>query len=733
VHFAWNFTPATGINSLNTAIIRIVISRYARVEIPYRLLQILQSRGENLPIIEVYRVHDFSLIPSLGSAINLSRLIKPEVSFIDQYNLEQIPVSSDFNAASSNTTFSFLNPASLNTFSASNRRHDVKIRTLPLKTTFNYDNQIDERWSLELSSHESFAAGFAYQLVHPPQSQAAFYEIHVCRTRAVTVRLNISWDDRAGAARVIYKEHIVRHLHQVPAQGADLSNLAMSIPDASSPRYHFRRQLSARVRMQFNVFEMMIGIVPIVGDIYGAVQTIYASVTGENFFGDPVSETELALMYVGCLASLISVDAGVLNSLKAIFRRFRRLNNVADSLGTNELKILVTESLDDEVIAAAVEAEPEIQRRIRTLLSALDADAIELSTSQILAEIQSIVRRLNTEVTPDLLTTKLSGISSATELRQVMDEALLGLEPPNTTLDPSHWQISDTLQAEVRSRLSSVDLDIGDLVAAFDDRLSASLAQVLERRELAKVFDANFEGFSHPKLAERFRQYRSSGGRANAVRWAMNQTNGQYRDILIDLLGDNFSRRLRSSLSNKLVPQVTDEARAFIHTLLESPAAGSGIIQPYRDLIADRRGWGYLFEADHMLEKRFLSSPRVDGNIADPDDLFAILVPKNRTVSRQLTDLPLYDHQSKTQLMNILIPHGAEDLFTTQQWWDAHVFAFDALGLDASIYMPRLTEQFEDIARATGDTLNLDPTPKAMSHFFPENNWGSSMIPAATP
>ena len=96
----------------------------------------------------------------------------------------------------------------------------------------------------------------------------------------------------------------------------------------------------------------------------------------------------------------------------------------------------------------------------------------------------------------------------------------------------------------------------------------------------------------------------------------------------------------------------------------------------------------------------------------DEDDIFAYLVPKNAAVARKLADklgstieLVPYVHTEKTQMLRSLIPNGAEDSFTLQQWWDAHVFVYEQLDLAVDNYLPRLKAMFEDLKQARKEPL----------------------------
>src|SRR6185503_20569040 len=130
--------------------------------------------------------------------------------------------------------------------------------------------------------------------------------------------------------------------------------------------------------------------------------------------------------------------------------------------------------------------------------------------------------------------------------------------------------------------------------------------------------------------------------------------------LLRQLLGDGYGEVIRRAMAHKTIPELTPEGLSAFLKLEGKPDS-------YRDLREKLQGLGKLFEADHLLEKRFLKSPRVTDYL-DPDDIFAYAVPKNELVAKQLadllqtsTDLVPYVHAEKTQMLRRLIPYGLED------------------------------------------------------------------------
>jgi hypothetical protein len=257
----------------------------------------------------------------------------------------------------------------------------------------------------------------------------------------------------------------------------------------------------------------------------------------------------------------------------------------------------------------------------------------------------------------------------------------------------------------------------GHVLSLFDDAVGERFLRALDRERLSRAFADDLEGFRDAVLAEGYRSYRSRGGTASPVRWAK-LTRGRYRNRLVSILGDDFVRTIDRALADGTVPPVISQSAVSVFDHL------AGRVEPYRDLVRARRQlgrWGDLFEVDHLLEKRFFDSPRVESS-SDRDDILALVVPKNPAVATQLSGYEGYVHTTKTSLLRRLIPHGAEDLFTLQQWWDAHVYAYRALGADPVVYRNALRYVFEELVETGVERINFRTT-QTWDDFLPENGW----------
>ena len=167
---------------------------------------------------------------------------------------------------------------------------------------------------------------------------------------------------------------------------------------------------------------------------------------------------------------------------------------------------------------------------------------------------------------------------------------------------------------------------------------------------------------------------------------------------------DTASRKYHKRATLSEVGVVTPDAQIAFDRV-------AGVVTDYEDLKKVMAGYGDLFEVDHLVEKRTLVVFEKHATI-DPDNWESFVVPINREVASQLPGFSGYVHVDKTRLMNQLIPHGFEKLFTPQQVWDAHVKVLKDLGLSNELV--RLEPMFKGLPVEFRTSFPAD-------HFSPPN------------
>ncbi len=130
-----------------------------------------------------------------------------------------------------------------------------------------------------------------------------------------------------------------------------------------------------------------------------------------------------------------------------------------------------------------------------------------------------------------------------------------------------------------------------------------------------------------------------------------------------------------------------DEAKGFAKYMQASRRLGADKLNRY---------FGKFLEVDHLVEKRFLG--QLPSANLDPAGWDAKFVPKNPKIASRLNQYRTrpfpYSHSTKTALLKKLIPHGAEGLFTPQEIWDAHAWAFRELRIEKEL--PALKPYFRN-------------------------------------
>ena len=259
-----------------------------------------------------------------------------------------------------------------------------------------------------------------------------------------------------------------------------------------------------------------------------------------------------------------------------------------------------------------------------------------------------------------------------------------------------------------------------DVLKAFDDAVLDGYLAAIAQRRLTRVFSTDFQGFSNVRLSKGYNAYLAGArGRArDAVGWALAQRGrSRYREELMRALGDDFVEVIQRARP-RIIPEVDVAALRHYGKL-------AGRVVTYRTLARLNRGYGSLYQADHLVEQRFwYNDPRIASAFDEGGEGFAFLVPINAAVAARMRGLPiLYVHQTKTTMLRELIPDGAETMFTLQQTWDAHVFVLQALGAHPSVYGARMRDMFKIMAEELGQTVNFRVRPLAPTAFLPENGW----------
>ena len=236
-------------------------------------------------------------------------------------------------------------------------------------------------------------------------------------------------------------------------------------------------------------------------------------------------------------------------------------------------------------------------------------------------------------------------------------------------------------------------------------------------RVLTKVFSEDVSSFLSSELAEGYARYlaKKRGPRLGPVEWALKQTTGQYAELLRREIGDEFRSILAIVADKNAGKTLTPEALALIEDF--GPA-----VSHYRNLRRKAKGYGAFFEVDHLFEKRFFKSPQLE-DAMDQSDFLSMIVAKDPRVAAQIPNYRGYVHSEKTALLRDLIPHGMEDKFTLQQWWDAHIYVGRQVGIPEDVLRGPLKDDFEFLLKHTDTPHKVDFRFKQKPEDFLPQNW----------
>jgi hypothetical protein len=671
--FAWDYLEPSG--ERDYGLIVLVLARSVTLEQTARDLSPIPVPGQTPIFVQTYRVQDDELLPAPGAPLTLQQIVGQPT----RWDRGQDPF-------------------------ADSERQVARAPSLDYATIQPYPNGVrlqheGGKWSCQIAAPLAEPAAFAFDVsVLQP-----FYGYRLLVVRTPNVRLTggrviepqepdpIGSGDVHGEIRppgpperyaVEIFDHVVDpgRLGDVPVQGTVLD----------PQRYPFRvwdefeQWLSPEARRAVIVAETIIGFIPYVGALYDIAQLAYAATTGRNFWGETMHEADYLVL--GIVAVLPVAFAT--RRLTAVVGRLSRSNRLFKSALAESTTRHVLERIDRDFLEALQQVPLREQEALVAAADKLSSGAV--SAKQVLRQFDDAVRVRFLDVLERLEVAKTFERHADRLLEDpTFKEAARGLAERETEFYAAYR----AYKAGATGASSVLDL--------FDQHMAAAARRFADEQRLLTVFTDDFQGFRLEPLRTRYLHYRAEGKTLSAVQWAKAQTTGRYREALVAALGREYVELVNRTLGERFIYEVTEAQRQAFEAILSNPNA-----QTYAELrkLASDAGIGRLFEVDHILEKRFLKSIRVGGEVPDEADFLSILVPKNPAVARQLPGYAgIYTHTVKTSLLRELIPHGSEDLFTLQQWWDAHVFALKSLGADPGTYMKRLADTFADVAASTGE------------------------------
>ncbi len=503
--------------------------------------------------------------------------------------------------------------------------------------------------------------------------------------------------------------------------GARLGRVAPRITSSFTPEIQFA----------IAAFEVVIGFIPIVGTLYDIASLVHLSATGRSLWGERRDITYWDLLSIGGMGLGLLGDAA---SARRTFGRAADLYDRAHSTrrGVRHVVNHLDPPMQRSVRPLRPEPVPPAQRIRPPRRRAVDMSGFTPSTFstrgiELMQRAASQARQRQARQVRDL---NQAIQELGTDVDEVLGEVLI--DAPNELVN--RLRSSSSPQQLARRLIEASGGDAPDY--------AARLIEHHERARLLTVFTPDFSAFSNPLLAQGFlkhnaRRIRRGQRPRTAASWAL-VTRGQYLAELTVVLGVGFRRRIRRAQALGTLSDLDTEAMRAFHELRRR-------IQPYTDLADARRArstptadLGAFFDADHLLEKRFINQIRARLPNFDTGSLQALLVPKNQAVLRRMrgldSGLNVYDHATKTQLVRALIPFREHHLFSLQQWWDAHVWVYRQLVTDnLDEVLDALETDFSRLASQLGESINPRRLLIDGLDLLPSNQMGRASSMQATP
>lgn len=702
--FGWDYLGPSG--EREYGLILLALARPIRLVQMYRDLAPIPVRGQETIYVQIYRVQDTTLVPQPGDTFNFQRLAGQPLRWergLDPFADPQYKVS---------------------------RAPSLDYATVQPTPNGVYIAHEGGEWNFRIKAPLNEPAAFAYDISVPQPIDG--YRILVVRTpnvlleggRVIRMRdpAEIDGPPLGPIIRppppgpppqpvVQVYEAVVdpKRLRDVPPPGSPLDTGHFVFREWDE----FEQWLSPEARRKVALIETIIGFIPYVGALYDVAQLAFAAATGRNFWGETMHEADYLVLGI---VSLLPVALAT-RQARAVVQSLRNSNRIFRAALAASTQQRILARIDADLLEALRRMPAHEQEK---LLQALDGLAKGTATAkQVLLTFDAAVRERFVEAVERLELVKLFSRHGE---RVVEDPTFKEAVRNLGEREGEFYMLYRAYQAG--------GIDVSQLVTFFDADMARAVRRFADEQRLLTVFTDDFSHFRHDPLRTRYTAYRSEGKTLSAVEWAKSQTSGQYRRALQAALGDDYVQLINRTLGERFKYEVTPAALHAYEMILNNADA-----QFYSDLrkLTSAAGIGRLFEVDHLVEKRFLQSLNVTEEVLDQENFFALVVPKNPAVARQIPQfLGIYTHSVKTQMLRELIPHGAEDLYTLQQWWDAHVFVLKKLGATPEVYMKKFADTFADLANSTGQTFvaRFDQTEAT---FDIAKGWGPRRRPAPAP
>jgi hypothetical protein len=637
------------------------------------------------PIIIAVRVQSPDLVPEIGTPLRVSAWLGPPEHIYNGID----PVDADLSEIDRFVLTTYGRLPSLYGATLQRAPNGVKI-----------EHKLNH-WHIEFRTPIKSAGGFVFEIVQPKRDDwisRSQFRVRVVRTPGVVIDGAVTLLKSELVSEAFVDDAVVA-LSELPPQGSDLSRFPLR------PYRQFQKRLSPKNRAEADIAEITIGMIPIIGTIADLAHVVYMEATGENIWGETVSHEEVMRQGMFALAGVFAETTDAARILKRISDR---VYPGADLVSLNpgipaKLRNRIQETVNPYLLQTMRNLGTEDQSRI---LTALDRYTLKIIPIEELTEVffDVIYRAYDATVSSTLIP------------ERIYKDALDSINPVNLesfrNLTPQRQRDLIEAHAEFAAGARSAAL----LMADFDTVLRREFQEHVDEWRVFSIFNVMLDGFRDASLIEGFARYRTRGGKRTAITWTLNQFSGIYSERLKAILGSDFRALIRTVAPEKYL-EITNEAIDSFNELGNRPN--------FYSVLAAKNKFGHLFEADHLLEQRFMKRRQLDEFLIPLEDFQALLVPKNPKVAAQLPSHYYYIHSVKTDLLRKLIPHGTEATFTLQEIFDAYMIVFIyQLKVDKDVVIPLLFDVFQDMrvaSQKSGLPESLNRTIVPLGTFYRRN------------
>ena len=588
--------------------------------------------------------------------------------------------------------------------------------------------------------------------------------MRIIHTRNVSIKITV---DNSSMLDVRTIE--VDSVNKVPMQGAEVGDGSLGNYAIDYIKDYFGLS-GAKVRDQddlnmtsshgwrdvlADVLDGTIGSLPLIGDLYDALQLAGAVITGKDFFGRRVSRAQLMLLGAAVMLplgiSVIAARRSVKNLAKDI--EYAELQALADS---GDLTLLREEMTPEVREAIALDlSHAEQQQLIRATEEALEQQTTG-SLKELLERIERVLgknytkqrelglyRAVSEGRIPNDFLEDLSGIGDWT-LQEGYNDYLAQLRisaankglafRPGEAQNVIEWALNRQPRGRYNQRL--VEVFGANWRTTFTSLLAVSNRVALtdiEKLAIDNLFTEGLRQFRNEELRTAFQAHRQSAERRlTALNWAISRQGTNLEALFVSELGEGWQDTLRLLRGDRIVTTLPDGVIDQLEYIVTKVG-----IKDHATVTEANKYFGAYLESDHLFGQEFWrNNPFID-SYDELENGAAWAVPKNAKIRNLMIakiiaeggvpNIP-YDHLSKSRLIDELIPNGTEILFSPQQLWDVHAFVYQKLGVlnQVESNLRAQFEIFQEILENSGfsrSEVRIDFNKTIREEMFVPERW----------